>query len=538
MTVATEPPAALRTATRILVADPIADDGVSRLRAAGEVDVATGLEPGALRERIADYDALVVRSETKVTADLLDAATRLRVVGRAGVGVDNIDLDAATRHGILVLNAPTGNTIAAAEQAVAMMLALVRNIPLADQALHAGRWERSKFMGMELRDKTLGVLGLGKIGFEVARIASTGLQMRVLAHDPLVTSERATQAGAELAEFETLLTESDVLTVHVPLNDATRGVIGAAELRRMRAGARLINVARGGIIDETALADAIREGHIAGAAIDVWTAEPPPADHPLLQLPQVVATPHLGASTREAQVNVAFDVADQIVEYLRGGSPRYAVNAPTMLPEELEVLRPYLDLAQQMGSLAAQLSGGGLRRVVCSYAGELADFDTSIVTSHVLRGLFAHFTETRVNPVNAKLVAKSLGVDVDERHTTRGLDPDARLLVEVVGTERLRIAGTQVDGEPRITRIDSFSVDMQPSGIFLVVTHQDRPGVIAAVSSLLAKNDINIAGIELGRERPRGLAVMLMQVDDPVSPELLEEIRNTAGLDRLRQVRL
>ena len=538
MTVATEPPAALRTATRILVADPIADDGVSRLRAAGEVDVATGLEPGALRERIAEYDALVVRSETKVTAELIEAATRLRVVGRAGVGVDNIDLDAATRHGILVLNAPTGNTIAAAEQAVAMMLALVRNIPLADQALHAGRWERSKFMGMELRDKTLGVLGLGKIGFEVARIASSGLQMRVLAHDPLVTAERATQAGAELAEFETLLTESDVLTVHVPLNDATRGVIGAAELRRMRAGARLVNVARGGIIDETALADAIRDGHIAGAAIDVWTTEPPPADHPLLQLRQVVATPHLGASTREAQVNVAFDVADQIVEYLRGGSPRYAVNAPTMLPEELEVLRPYLELAQQMGSLAAQLSGGGLRRVVCSYAGELADLDTSIVTSHVLRGLFAHFTETRVNPVNAKVVAKSLGVDVDERHTTRGLDPDAPLLVEVVGIERLRIAGTQVDGEPRITRIDSFSVDMQPSGTFLVVTHQDRPGVIAAVSSLLAKNDINIAGIELGRERPRGLAVMLMQVDDPVSPELLEEIRNTAGLDRLRQVRL
>ena len=538
MTVATEPSAPPHTATRILVADPIADDGVARLRAAGEVDVATGLEPGALRERIAEYDALVVRSETKVTSDLLDAATRLRVVGRAGVGVDNIDLDAATRHGILVLNAPTGNTIAAAEQAVAMMLALVRNIPLADQALHAGRWERSKFMGMELRDKTLGVLGLGKIGFEVARIASTGLQMRVIAHDPLVTAERATQAGAELVEFETLLTESDVLTVHVPLNDATRGVVGAAELRRMRAGARLINVARGGIIDETALADAIRDGHIAGAAIDVWTSEPPPADHPLLQLPQVVATPHLGASTREAQVNVAFDVADQIVEYLRGGSPRYAVNAPTVLPEELEMLRPYLGLALQMGSLAAQLSGGGLRRVVFSYAGELAEYDTSIVTSHVLRGLFAHFTETRVNLVNAKLVAKSLGVDVDERHTTRPLDPDAPLLVEVVGTERLRIAGTLVDGEPRITRIDSFSVDMQPSGTFLVVTHQDRPGVIAAVSSLLARNDINIAGIELGRERPRGLAVMLMQVDDPVSPELLEELRSTAGLDRLRQVRL
>ncbi|MGH7687556.1 MAG: phosphoglycerate dehydrogenase, partial [Candidatus Dormibacteria bacterium] len=538
VTVATAPASALQTATRILVADPIADDGVTRLRAAGEVDVATGLAPEALRERIGEYDALVVRSETKVTADVLDAATRLRVVGRAGVGVDNIDLEAATRHGILVLNAPTGNTIAAAEHAVAMMMALVRNIPVADQSLHAGRWERSKFMGMELRDKTLGVLGLGKIGFEVARTASSGLQMRVIAHDPLVTAERATQAGAELVEFETLLAESDVLTVHVPLTDATRGVIGAAELGRMRAGARLINVARGGIIDEQALADAIRGGHIAGAAIDVFTSEPPAADNPLLAVPQIVLTPHLGASTREAQVNVAYDVADQIVEYLQGGSPRYAVNAPTVLPEELEQLRPYLELAQHIGSLAAQLSGGGLRRVVVSYAGELADYDTTIVTSHVLRGLFAHFTETRVNQVNAKLVAKSLGVDVDERHTTRPLDPDAPLLVEVLGAERLRIAGTQLEGEPRITRIDDFRVDMQPAGTYLVVTHQDRPGVIAAVSSLLARNDINIAGIELGREKPRGLAVMLMQVDDPVSTELLEEIRTTAHLERLRQVQL
>ena len=538
MTVATAPATALQTATRILVADPIADDGVTRLRAAGEVDVATGLAPEALRERIGEYDALVVRSETKVTADVLDAATRLRVVGRAGVGVDNIDLEAATRHGILVLNAPTGNTIAAAEHAVAMMMAMVRNIPAADQSLHAGRWERSKFMGMELRDKTLGVLGLGKIGFEVARTASSGLQMRVIAHDPLVTAERATQAGAELVEFETLLAESDVLTVHVPMTDATRGVIGAAELRRMRPGARLINVARGGIIEEQALADAIREGHIAGAAVDVFTSEPPAADNPLLGVPQIVLTPHLGASTREAQVNVAYDVADQIVEYLQGGSPRYAVNAPTVLPEELEQLRPYLELAQHIGSLAAQLSGGGLRRVVVSYAGELANYDTTIVTSHVLRGLFAHFTETRVNPVNAKLVAKSLGVDVDERHTTRPLDPDAPLLVEVVGAERLRIAGTQLEGEPRITRIDDFRVDMQPAGTYLVVTHQDRPGVIAAVSSLLARNDINIAGIELGREKPRGLAVMLMQVDDPVSTELLDEIRTTAHLERLRQVRL
>ena len=538
MTVIAERLAPQSTATRILVADPIAADGVDRLRAAGDVDVATGLEPAALRARIADYDALVVRSETKVTADLLDAAARLRVVGRAGVGVDNIDIDAATQRGVLVLNAPTGNTIAAAEHAVAMLFAMVRNIPSADRSLRSGLWERARFMGMELRDKTLGVLGLGKIGFEVARTAREGLQMRVLAHDPVVTAERAHQAGAELVDFERLLTESDVISVHVPLSDATRGIIGAAELQRMKPGARLVNVARGGIIDEVALADAVRSGHIAGAAIDVFTAEPPPADHPLLQLPQVVVTPHLGASTLEAQVNVAYDVADQIVEYLQGGTPRYAVNAPTVLPEELEQLRPYLDLAQKIGSLAAQLGGRGVRRVVCSYAGELGDLDTSIVTSHVLRGLFAHFTETRVNQVNAKLVARTMGVGIDEHHTTRSVDTESPLLVEVVGDERLLIAGTQFDGDPRITRINDFRVDMQPTGTFLVVTHQDRPGVIAAVSSLLARNDINIAGIELGRDRPRGHAVMLMQIDDPVGGDLLSELRATANLDQLRQVRL
>ena len=310
-----------------------------------------------------------------MTADVFAAAPRLRVVGRAGVGVDNIDIEAATRHGVLVLNAPTGNTIAATEHVIAMMLALARNLPAADRSLHAGLWERSKFMGIELREKTLGVLGLGKIGSEVARIAREGLRMRVLAHDPLVTAERAQQLGVELVDFETLLTETDFLTVHVPLTDATRGIIGAAELRRMRKGARLINVARGGIIDEHALADAIRDGQIAGAAIDVFTKEPPDPANPLLQVEKVVVTPHLGASTREAQVNVAFDVADQIVEYLAGGTPRYAVNTPTVLPEELARLQPYLVLAEKIGSLAAQLDGRKLRHIVCSYSGELAGIE-------------------------------------------------------------------------------------------------------------------------------------------------------------------
>ena len=523
---------------RILVADPIAADGVERLRAAGEVDVVTGLDLDALIARIPSYDALVVRSETKVTDAVLAAATRLRVVGRAGVGVDNIDIEAATRHGVLVLNAPTGNTIAAAEHAVAMMLALARNIPAADASLRAGRWERSKLIGVELRDRTLGVLGLGKIGFEVARIAGEGLRMRVLAHDPLVTQERAEQAGAELVDMDTLLAESDVLSVHVPLTDHTRGVIGAAELRRMRPGARLINVARGGIIDEAALAEAVRDGIVAGAAIDVFTSEPVPAGHPLIGVDGIVVTPHLGASTAEAQVNVAADVADQIVEYLRGGSPRYAVNAPAVNPEELIRLRPYLDLGRKMGSLAAQLSSGGVKRVICSYAGELADVDTSLVTAEVLRGLLGHFTDARVNAINAKTVARSMGVDVDQHTTTRSVDHANSVFVEVVGEHRLLVAGTHFEGAPRITRIDDFRVDMQPSGTFLVVQHEDRPGVIAAISTLLASNDINIARIELGRDRPRGRAVMLMEIDDPIDGGLLERLAAVAKLEQLRQVRL
>ncbi len=523
---------------RILVADPIAEDGVARLRAAGHVDVVTGLPKEELIARIGEYDALVVRSETKVTADVFEAAHRLRVVGRAGVGVDNIDLDAATRHGVLVLNAPTGNTLAAAEHAIAMMCALARNVAAADASMHAGRWERGKFMGFELREKTLGLLGLGKIGFEVARIAGQGLQMRVIAHDPLVTPERAEQAGVELVDLDSLVRQSDVLSVHVPLTDQTRGVINAQRLAQMKQGARVLNVARGGIIDEQALADALQSGHIAGAAIDVFTKEPPSADNPLLGAPNLVLTPHLGASTVEAQVNVAFDVADQIAAVLSGGAARYAVNAPVILPEEMAELAPFLDLAGKMGQLAAQLGPAQLRRVVCTYTGELADRETIVLTAEALRGLLAPFTETRVNPINVKIVARQHGIDVEERKSTRSADYVTAMSLRVEGTETLSISGTLLGGEPRITRIDDMRLDMRPTGIYLVDSHPDHPGVVAAVASLLARNDINIAGLELGRNQKRGRAVMLMQIDEPASPALLEELRVEAGLETIRQVRL
>ena len=523
---------------RILVSDPIAEDGVARLRAAGSVDVQTGLTAEELIARIPGYDALVVRSETRVTAEVLAAATRLRVVGRAGVGVDNIDIEAATRHGVLVLNAPTGNTIAAAEHAVAMMMALARNLAAADASMHRGAWERKRFMGSELREKTLGLLGLGKIGVEVARIAGQGLGMRVVAHDPLVAADRAEQAGVELVDLDALVGQADVLSVHVPLTEQTRGIIDGRRLAAMKPGARVINVARGGIIDEAALAAALHQGHIGGAAIDVFTVEPPPPDHPLLGAPNIVLTPHLGASTEEAQLNVALDVADQIVQVLGGGAARYAVNAPTILPEEMAALQPYLRLAERVGALAAQLGGRRLRAVRVHYHGGLAEYDTIVLTAEVLKGLFAPYTETRINAINAKQLARAHGVEVEELRSSSVGDFANYLLLEVVGEQTLRIGGTQFEGKPRVVRIDDYAVDMDPNGRYLIGTNQDRPGVIAAVASLLARNDINIAGFTLGRDHPRGRALMLVGIDDPVPEPLIAELRAATGIESLREIHL
>lgn len=523
---------------KILVADPLARDGIERLKKAGTVDVVTGLSPSELKDRIGPYTALVVRSETQVTADLLSAATELRVVARAGVGVDNIDIDAATQHGVLVLNAPTGNTVAAAEHTVAMMMAMMRHIPAADHSLRAGEWKRSQFVGNELRGKTLGLLGLGKIGCEVARCASQGLQMHVIAYDPLTTADRAQQYGAELCDIPELIARADILSVHVPLNEHTKGIIGERELRAMKPGACVINVARGGIIDEDALAVLLAEGHIGGAALDVFVKEPLATTHPLLQFSNVVVTPHLGASTQEAQTNVAFDVADQIAEYFHGGLPRYAVNAPSIAPEELAVLQPYMMVAYKAGSLAAQLAPSPTASVTCTFAGEIAQFDTAVLTAEVLRGLFGQLTDTRVNTVNALSVAQSLGIAVDEQRTTRLHDYANSISITVDGSTPLTIVGTQFDGDAWITRINDFRVDIRPEGRFLVVTHEDRPGVVAAISSELARHNINIASMQLGRDHPRGEAVMFMQIDEPIDEELRTTLQDAVKLRSLRVVHL
>jgi D-3-phosphoglycerate dehydrogenase len=402
------------TAFRILVCDPIAEDGVEALRRAGaEVDVRTGLSPDELAKSVDGYDALVVRSETKVTREIIAAAGSLRVVGRAGIGVDNIDLEAATEKGVVVVNAPTGNVISAAEHAIALMLSLSRHIPEAHASLRSGRWERGRFQGTELRGKTLGIVGLGQVGSEVARRAK-GFEMRVLAHDPFVPEERARVLGVEVVAIERLIRESDYITVHTTLTEGTKSLIGDAELRVMKPSARVINTARGGIVDETALKKALDEGRIAGAAIDVFEKEPI-TDHPLFESERVVVTPHLGASTAEAQERVAVDVAEQIMAVLRGEPARYAVNAPLIPAETYSYLAPYVPVAFKAGELAVQLHEGQMGRIEIDYSGEIAQHDVTPLKAAAVGGLLAPISEDHVNVVNVDIIAQRRGLQITEK---------------------------------------------------------------------------------------------------------------------------
>jgi D-3-phosphoglycerate dehydrogenase / 2-oxoglutarate reductase len=525
---------------RILVADPIAEDGVARLRAAGQVDVATGLPKEELIARIGDYDALVVRSETKVTADVFDAATRLRVVGRAGVGVDNIDLDAATRHGVLVLNAPTGNTLAAAEHAIAMMCALARNVAAADASMHAGRWERGRFMGFELREKTLGLLGLGKIGFEVARIAGQGLQMRVIAHDPLVTPERAEQAGVELVDLDTLVRQSDVLSVHVPLTDQTRGVLNAQRLHEMKKGARVLNVARGGIIDEAALAEALHEGHIAGAAIDVFTKEPPPPDNPLLGAPNLVLTPHLGASTVEAQLSVAKEAAQLLIDYLVRGVIGFAVNMAAVDKTELAELRLYVDLARRLGLIHAQMSQGAIQKAILHYRGDVARRSTKLITAAFAAGLLESHLDQNVNIVNAPLLAAERGIEIVEQTSSQQGDFSTLLRVDLVTDKKTYAAAGTLFGNQflRLVQIGPYHLDAYMDGVMLLFTHKDVPGLIGFIGTLFGKHQVNIAQMTVGRQQPGGEAIAVLNLDTLPPEEALKEVKAHPQISSVSVVKL
>lgn len=523
---------------RILIADPVAPEGIEMLRTAGDVDVNTGLAADTLIGIIGNYDALVVRSETKVTRPVIEAATRMQVIGRAGVGVDNIDLDAATERGVIVVNAPQGNTIAAAEHTLALLMALARHVPQADASMRSGKWDRKNYLGTEIRGKTLGIVGLGKIGSEVARRA-VAMEMRVLAHDPFVPAERVRALGVESVDFEQLIMLSDFITVHPPLTASTQGMIGEAEMARMKDGIRLINVARGGIIDEAALVAAVASGKVAGAAIDVFTAEPP-RDNPLIGDPRIIVTPHLGASTAEAQERVAVDVAEQIVEVLAGKPARYAVNAPMLAPETLKVIQPYMAAAELLGSVATQLVTGKLESIEIEYYGEIAEHDITPLRASVIRGLLRPISEENVNMVNANLVALSRGWNIEERKRTSH-DTFLNLIHVKVGTteSEVTVGGTVEHGHPNIVIINGLDMDLVPEpGTFLLACdNEDRPGMIGRVGTLLGGWDINIQSMQVGRRGRRGRALMAIAVDESPTPEQLGAIEAIDGIYNVRLVR-
>lgn len=522
----------------ILIVDTIAADGIEVLKRHTQVDVRLGLSWEELLEAVASYEGLVVRSETKVTAEVIEAGAKLEVIGRAGVGVDNIDVEAATRRGIVVVNAPAGNTIAVAEHTLGLIIAAARNIPEASAALREGRWERSKFMGVEIRGKTLGVLGLGRIGSEVAKRA-LAFEMRILAHDPYVAEEHASRVGARLVDFNTLLQESDFLTIHTTATAQTEGLIGRKQLARMKPTAWIINCARGGIIDEDALLEALERGAIGGAALDVYRQEPA-GDNPLVHHPRVVATPHLGASTEEAQVNVAVQLAEQIIDVLEGRPAPFAVNAPTISAEAARVLAPFARLAQSLGNLATQLSAGQVQGIEITYSGEIAEQDTAVLRASVIRGLLEPISEEPVTLVNASLVARNRGWRITEQKTSEAQNY-ANLITVHVHTDRgaSQVGGTILDGTPYIVRIDEYWVNVVPTGGHVLMTrHTDRPGVIGAVGTLLGKANINISSMQVGRERVRGPALMLLSVDDPVTPEVVEQLKKLRNLEDVKVVRI
>jgi len=527
------------TMHKILVADPIAQDGIDILKRGADVDVRTGLSSDELISVIGEYDALVVRSETKVTPEVFAAAKKLRAVGRAGVGVDNIDLTAATERGVIVVNAPLGNTISAAEHTVALMLALARHVPEADASLRGGAWQRAKFVGVELRGKTLGVVGLGQVGSEVAR-RGKGLDMQVVAHDPFVSPERANMLGVELAEsLDDVLAQADFLTLHTVLTAQTKHLIGEAQLAKMKPSARLVNTARGDLIDIPALLRAIDEGRIAGAALDVFPEEPPDMAAQVLHHDRIIITPHLGASTAEAQERVAVDVAHQIVAILRGEPALYAVNAPMIAAETMTLIGPYIPVAEKVATLATQLSAGQLENVEIEYLGEIANYDTTALKAAVIRGLLGPITEENVTIVNANLIAEHRGMRIVERK-----GPGEEIYANLVRVHILTrggdtdVTGTIAHDGPHIVAINDFWVDVPPGdGWLLLCENQDRPGMIGAVGTFLGEHDINISFMRVGRTAVRGKALMAVGIDDPIAPELVEKLAEIPNILSVRVTR-
>jgi len=523
---------------KVLVTEPIAEEGIDILGKRTEVDVKLGLKPEELLSLIGDYEALMVRSETKVTQEVIEAGKRLQIIARAGVGVDNIDVEAATQRGIVVVNAPTANTVSAAEHTIALMLALARHIPQAHTHLKEGAWLRHNFVGVEVRNKTLGIIGLGSVGSEVARRVQ-GLQMRVIAYDPFISPEYARNLGVELISFEILLKESDFITLHLPLTPQTKDLIAARELSLVKPGVRIINCARGGLINEQALLQAIEEGKVAGAAMDVFSKEPP-VDNPLLRNERVVVTPHLGASTAEAQAGVAIDAAEQVIAVLNGQPARYAINAPLIPPETLSVLAPFFEVALGVGRVVAQLAEGQMSGIDIGYDGEIANYDVTALKAAVLGGLLEGISEERINIVNANIIAQRRGLRVTERKNPICENYASLTTVSVTTSAGVTtVAGTVMRGELHIVRVNNYWIDLVPKGgYFLFSDHRDRPGLIGAVGMVTGSADINISSMQVSRLKPRGQALMVLELDEPLGAEQIQQLLSIPDVYTAKVVKL
>ncbi len=523
---------------KVLVTDPISNEGIDILRSSAQVDVRTGLKPEEIISIVGDYEALLVRSQTQVSAEVIQAGKKLQVIARAGVGIDNVDVEEATRRGIVVVNAPTGNTISAAEHTIALMLALARHISQANVVLKSGVWRRGDFMGTEVRNKTLGIIGLGNVGSEVAR-RTRGLEMKLIAYDPFISVDHASKLKVELVPLKQLLKESDFITLHIPRTESTKGLIGAKELALVKPTAYIINCARGGLIDEEALVKAVKENRLAGAAVDVFIKEPC-TESILFESDKIIVTPHLAASTTEAQATAAREVAVQIIDVFKGQPARYAVNAPFIPIEVLSVLAPFMKVAATVGKLVSQLTEGQMNAIQVKYEGEISNYDTSVLKAAVLGGLLEEISEERINLVNANLVATQRGLTVIEQKKVTCENYASLITVEVTTSAGVTtVAGTIIHGQSHIVRVNNYWLDIAPAeGYFLFLDHRERPGLMGVVGTITGDADINISSMTVSRLKPRGQALAVLALDEPLPEECQQQILTIPDVSTVKLVKL
>lgn len=523
---------------KVLATDGVSEKGLTALYNNPDitVDIVKTMPEDELIKVIGEYDGMIVRSATKVTANLLEHASKLKVVGRAGVGVDNIDLKAATNRGVIVVNAPDGNTIAAAEHTMAMMLSLARKVPAATAKLRAGVWDKKAFLGVELRYKKLGVIGLGRIGSAVAKRAMA-MEMEILAYDPYISAENAANLGVKLSTLDEIYENADFITVHMPLTKETRHMINQDAIEKMKDEVRIIDCARGGIVDEEALYEGLKSGKVAGAALDVFEKEPN-TQSPLYEFENFIATPHLGASTIEAQINVAIDVSKEIADYLQGNMVRNSVNIPALSPKVYAKVRPFLDLAEKLGNFQSQLLTGRIKRIEVIYGGDVARYEVNPITTILVKGILDPILQETVNFVNANIVARNRGIEVVQ--TTQDIDQNYTniITVKVVTDQGERtLSGTLFLGnDPRVVSIDGYRIDAKPQGHMLVVPHTDKPGIVGKVGTILGEHNINIGGMQVGRQQQGGVAVMVMSVDTQMCKETLDKIAEIDGIIEVKLV--